>query len=62
MTLSFAYATNFRRMFKCAANRPHKTLNIPEKTKSFHGRFTLVWIAEKTLVDKNQNKVFKLRL
>ena len=23
---------------------------------------TLVWIAEKTLVDKNQNKVFKLRL
>ena len=23
---------------------------------------TLVWIAEKTLVNKNQNKVFKLRL
>ena len=23
---------------------------------------TLVWIAEKTLIEKNQNKVFKLRL
>ena len=43
------------------ANIREKNLSVLQISQT-PSLFTLVWIAEKTLVDKNQNKVFKLRL
>ena len=55
-----AYFSVFK--FNIIPNIRGQARDLISKEFSTFEHSTLVWIAEKTLVAKNQNKVFKLRL